>query len=302
MPRRAFPDPTKVPAAAVTMAYKDYHLLENWVEYYGQQFGREHLYVLSHGGDPEHKKIADGCNVIYLPRDETMTKWDRLRWSFLSNFTNGLLRYYNWVICGDVDEIVVVDPDEAENLTEYLYRHDTRAAPKSLSPFGIEIIHNPEWEEVSLTTDGPLLEKRRIFRINANYAKPCVIRADVGFTTGGHANNHQPRHLDPHLYLIHLRYYDYDLAIDRLKSRADMRKIISADSGDEAKQPWATGVENYNKMISSKEPTPTNMEFLEFRKNMIDKAKDLHNGRVTFFGGGRSKELYRLPDRFVNLF
>ena len=33
----------------------------------------------------------------------------------------------------------------------------------------------------------------------------------------------------------------------------------------------------------------------------LQQAQDLHNGKVTFFGGGRSKELYRLPDRFTGL-
>ena len=40
-------DPTKKPAGAMTMVYQDYYFLQRWVDYYGRQFGREHLYILS---------------------------------------------------------------------------------------------------------------------------------------------------------------------------------------------------------------------------------------------------------------
>ncbi len=103
-------DPTKIPCGAITVAYQDYFFLDRWVRHYGGQFGREHLYVLSHGGDPEHDRIANGCNVIRLPRDPAMFRLDHRRWSFLSQFANGMLRYYNWLFVGDVDEVVIVDP------------------------------------------------------------------------------------------------------------------------------------------------------------------------------------------------
>ena len=70
-------DPTKMPAGALTMAYKDYYFLQRWVDYYGRQFGREHLYVLSHGGDPEHDRICEGANVIRLPRERNLGGWPR---------------------------------------------------------------------------------------------------------------------------------------------------------------------------------------------------------------------------------
>ena len=49
------------------------------------------------------------------------------------------------------------------------------------------------------------------------------------FTIGGHANSHQPRVLDPHLYLIHLRFFDFDRVTERLAGRKDMRAIMAGD-------------------------------------------------------------------------
>ena len=204
-------DPTKKPAGAMTMVYQDHYFLQRWVDYYGRQFGRQHLYILSHGGDPEHDRICEGANVIHLPRDPTMWRMERRRWGISSQFSAGMLRYYNWLFVGDVDEVVIVDPDVAPDLTTYLGRYSNpKSAPASLCPFGIELIHNPEAEPEPLVDDQPILSRRRVFRANANYAKPCILRKETGFTIGGHANSHQPRVLDPHMYLVHLRFFDFE--------------------------------------------------------------------------------------------
>ena len=123
MAPRLIMDPTKAPCGAMTMAYQDHAFLQRWVDYYGRQFGRQHLYVMSHGGDPEHARIAEGANLIRLPRDPTLFRMDRRRWDAKSRFANAMLRYYNWFIVGDVDEIVIVDPAVAPDLTTYLARN-----------------------------------------------------------------------------------------------------------------------------------------------------------------------------------
>lgn len=296
-------DPTKKPAGAMCMVFQDHYFLQRWVDYYGRQFGREHLYILSHGGDPEHDRICEGANVIRLPRDPTMWRMDRRRWSLISKFSAGMLRYYNWFIVSDVDEIVIVDPAVAPDLTTYLSRYDQpRTAPKSLSPFGIELIHNPEAEPEPITPDQPILSRRRVFRANANYSKPCLLRLESSFTVGGHANSHQPRVLDPHLYLVHLRFFDYDMVTERLAGRKDMRATMAGDRDPkDVGKAWSKDLETFL-ALSKLTATREDAELPEFRKKMIAEQQHLHDGKITFFGGGRSKELYRLPDRFASVF
>jgi hypothetical protein len=296
-------DPTKMPAGAMTMAYKDYYFLQRWVDYYGRQFGRQHLYILSHGGDPEHDRICEGANVIRIPRDPTMYRMERRRWGISSRFSAGMLRYYNWFFVGDVDEVVIVDPAVAPDLTTYLARYnDPRTAPKSLCPFGIELVHNPEVEPEPLADDQPILSRRRVFRANANYAKPCVLRLETSFTIGGHANSHQPRILDPHLYLLHLRFFDFDMVTERLKGRKEMRKTMAGDRDPkDVGQAWGNDLEKFLKLAKGK-PVREDAELPEFRRKMVEGKQDLHDGKVTFFGGGRSKELYYLPERFAHVF
>lgn len=302
MAPRPIMDPTKAAGGAITMVYKDYLFLERWVSYYGKQFGRKHLYVLSHGDDPEHDRIAEGCNVIHMPRDPTLFRLERRRWTLQAQFASGMLRYYNWLIVGDVDEIVIVDPDVAPDLLTYLARYDSQKTPRSLCPFGIELIHNPAVEPDPIVEGEPILSKRRVFRANANYAKPCVIRKDVTFTIGGHANDHLPRVLDPHLYLLHLRFFDYDIASARLAGRKELRKTMTGDK-DPAKvgHAWGNDLENFQKLASGV-PVREDAELPEFRQKMHEGMQLLHDDKVAFWGGGRSKEFYRLPERFAQVF
>jgi Glycosyl transferase family 2 len=296
-------DPTKMPAGAMTMAYQDYYFLKRWVDYYGRQFGRQHLYILSHGGDPEHDRICEGANVIRVPRDPTLFRMDRRRWGFMSKFSAGMLRYYNWFVVGDVDEVVIVDPAEAPDLPTYLARYDdAKTAPKSLCPFALELIHNPDVEPEPLEDDKPILSRRRVFRANANYAKPCVLRVETNFTIGGHANNHQPRVLDPHLYLIHLRFFDYQTVTARLQGRKELRKTMVGDRDPKSVgKAWGNDLEKFLKLAKGK-PVREDVELPEFRRKMVEQKQDLHDGKVTFFGGGRTKELYYLPERFAYTF
>lgn len=302
MAARVIMDPTKAPCGAITMVYKDYFFLERWVEYYGAQFGRAHLHVISHGGDPEHDRIAEGCNILRVPRDPELFRLDRRRWMFQSQYASGMLRYYNWLIVGDVDEIVIVDPEVAPDLISYLRRYDSPKTPKSLCPFGVELIHNPEVEPEPIVAGETILSKRRVFRANANYSKPCVIRSEVGFTIGGHANTHLPRVLDPHLFLIHLRFFDHDITSARLSGRKEMRQIMTGDRDPAAVgHAWGKDLENFKKLASGV-PVREDADLPEFRAKMVDGMQLLHNDTVAFFGGGRTKELFRLPERFASVF
>ncbi|MGF6860148.1 hypothetical protein ABIE69_000706 [Rhodobacteraceae bacterium MBR-64] len=297
-------DPTKAPLGVMTMAYGDHLLLARWVEYHARQVDRRHIYVLSHGNDPEHRRIAKGCNVIALPRDPSGYRFDRRRWNMINGFASGLLRYYDWMIVNDVDEFVIVDPDVAPDLITYLARYEGQKQPLSICPFGIELIHNPAAEPDPIEDGVPILSRRRVFRANANYAKPCITRGrEVAFTPGGHANNHKPRFLDPHLYLVHLRFFDFDHAVARLEERRSIADDRVADGtlDDQTRNVWAKGLESFRKMATGV-AEGEDATLSDFRQKMVDGAQDLHNGAVTFWGGGRSRDLYRLPARFAHIF
>ncbi len=136
----------KAPVAALTMVRGEDFFLKRWLAYYRQFLPDEHIYVLNHGGDPEVAEIALGVNVISLPYDETKRNVNQRRWQILSLFTSGLTQFYNWVICNDVDELVVLDPDHGSNLVDYLMeRRAADRVPQALIPFAVEMVHVPEF-------------------------------------------------------------------------------------------------------------------------------------------------------------
>jgi hypothetical protein len=297
-------DGTKAAMAAVTMVGSDHFFLKRWVDYYGKHLGREHLYILSHGGDPEHKKIAEGCNIIYLPLDPTRFCFNQRRWQMMSMFTTGFTRYYNWVLTGDVDEIVAVDPAVSDNLVEYLCRFDADARTRVISPLAIEMVHNPALETEEITGDRNILDVRKIYRLNANYNKPCITRNKIVFAPGGHFANEARKFLDPDLYLFHLRFIDYKMTEERLQLRKSQRNQQSGalDKTERKITGWDNAWETY-KQLSARVPVAETVDHSKLREELNKgwRRKDPKNPFYTF-GGGRSKEVYTLPERFSSIF
>lgn len=295
-------DSTKGTMAATTMVGSDYFFLERWVNYYGNQLGRENLFVYSHGGDPRHKEIAEGANVIRLPYDETRFSWNQRRWQMISLFNGAFTNYYNWVLSTDVDEIVAVDPDVSSSLPDYIASLDRDALPRVLTPFAIEMVHNPTLEPEPIEAGVNLLERRKIFRLNANYAKPCITRAPIAIAPGGHFANHNQVHLDPNLYLFHLRFIDHDMTVERLALRREQRIVQSGEIQETGRKRtgWDTALDEY-KALSQREPVAETVEFADERKEMLDNWR-VKKGSFWSLGGGRSADVFRLPQRFASVF
>jgi len=300
--RPEYLDATRGQMAAMTMVGGDYFFLKRWVDYYGRQLGRENLYILSHGGDPEHRKIGEGCNVIYLPHDRSRHRFNQRRWQMLSLITTGLTQSYNWVLTTDVDEIVAVDPGVHDSLPGYLSRFRTDEMPQVVTPFAIEMVHNPVLERQPLDGEAPILSRRRLFRLNANYAKPCITRRRITFFPGGHYANHPKLFLDPHLYLFHLRFIDYGMTYERLATRRAQRKTQSGDLSEtgRAVTGWDTAWDTYLE-LSKQMPRDKTVQFSEFRAEMIDGWR-LKKGAFFAPGGARPPGIYMLPDRFRDVF
>lgn len=293
------PDASKATMAAVTMVYQDHFFLERWVRYYSAQIGRENLYILRHGTDPEIDRIAEGANIIHIPQMPDKSRLERQRWGLMSQFASGLTLYYNWVIANDVDEIIALDPMIGTSLPEYLNNKFLAGAPQFISPFAVEIIHTPASETDPILPDRPILERRRNFRINSNYAKPCIIRGRIRFSIGGHGSNMENVELDPNLFLFHLRYVDDGISRKRLEARRQLEASRATD-GTERDGTWAKSLAAYETLCAG-QPVAEQALFPEINEIMVSGRTQAHTGNW-FFKTYRSKDLYRLPERFGPLF
>lgn len=198
--------------AFVTMVWRDYWLLERWVAHNSQTVDRSALYIINHGDDPEVRRIAAGCNIIGVPRDEMPLDLTRRRWDLLGGVTNGLLAFYDRVVCTDVDEFLI----HAEGVPIGAYLATAVHDEDALSPIGLNIIPTPEDGGA-----GPILARHPNAMISAKYTKPCVAQRRVVYTVGGHGLQRGRFLIDPQLLLVHLHYVTPDYA-ERMAARRDI--------------------------------------------------------------------------------
>ncbi|CUH62430.1 hypothetical protein TG4357_00100 [Thalassovita gelatinovora] len=217
--------------AFVTMVWRDYWLLEKWVNHNTQYVEKRNLYVINHGGDPKVHEIAAGCNVIDIPRDEVPMDLTRRRWDLLGGLTNGLLAFYDRVICTDVDELIVY-VGQLESLQAHL--ETSTADTVALSPIGLNLIPREEGN----IEDG-VLRAYPYAMLSAKYTKPCIVRDRVFYTIGGHGLQRGQFTIDPDLLLFHLHYVTPDY-VDRMEER---RQIVlqSREHNQALEQPKELG-------------------------------------------------------------
>ena len=294
----------KAPIAALTMVHTEDFFLERWLAYWRRFLPDEHIYVINHGGDEAVSALIKGCNEITLPYDTLKKSVNQRRWQILSLFTSGLTHGYDWVICNDIDEFVVLDPAVGNDLTGYLAEIAARDhVPTAITAFAVEMVHVPELEPEPITPDAPIIGKRRIYRLNANYAKPCIVNRPIEFKAGGHGGNHDDIYVDPHLYNFHLRFVDYDYCMGRFRKSLQRRLDGKSEQekADMKKGQWGwASVDQTFEALSKKHPVAETIDHPEFRRKMLDDR--ILRPPFTLMGGGRPPQNFRLPARFNGLF
>lgn len=150
------------------MVYQDYWALAQWIMHYSKQVGIENLYVVVHGPDAKANEIAKGANIWTIPRD-TLEGFDKRRNKMLNDFQSGLLRFYDWVIRTDADELICVDPDMHGSLAALL----GKVKDTAVFSIGLNVFEQPMEEE--LPNDEPVFARRSAAIVTGNYSKAWAI-------------------------------------------------------------------------------------------------------------------------------
>ncbi len=287
-----------------TMVYNDAMFLDIWVRYYAQFTARENLHIITHGPQPYAHEIAKGCTIIEIERDPLNPRLDQDRFVMICDYVAELTKTHERVIYNDVDEIVVLDPDVGSDPVAYIAA--LPAEQQVVTPLGLEIVHRPDLES-DYDYGRKMLYQRRFIRVNGWYTKPCITNCPVIWGPDGHGSSHPVIHLDPNLYLFHLKWFDQafhtNRHLDRLKLRFKDHEgeevIIGAGS-------WGWSEQTY-KLISN--------SFLRMSIDRNDKGFDYedHRKRITSSFVGNDKGMYKidwfvdgdlreLPERFIGLF
>ena len=297
-------DGSKAPLAALTMVHEEDFFLERWIAHWRRFIPSEHIYILNHGGNADVAKLGAGCNVIRLPYDATKNSVNQRRWQILSQHASALTQFFNWVACNDVDEFVVLDPAISQDLPGYLAEITARRrVPAAITTFAIEMVHVPEIEPEPIVPGQPIIGVRRCYRLNSNYAKPCLISRPTEFKAGGHGANHQSIYVDPNLYNFHLRFIDWDYCTARFQKSLE-RRLEGKTPEEQAamkKGNWGwNSVERTFAALSKRLPSAETIDHPEFRRKMLDNC--IRRPPFTLMGGGRPPETYQLPERFNGAF
>jgi hypothetical protein len=208
------------------MVRDDAFFLKIWLRHYGGLFGRENLYIVNHGRGEDVARLAEGCNIIGIP-GEHHKNFDMKRWRLLNNIVMGLRSYYDHVIIGDVDEIVVLDPAAGTDLPGFL---DAARIRQVMTPVGLEVIHRTDMEHDPV--GDRLIGPRRHVRLAPHYSKPCVISAGTKIARGGHFTQHGKLETPEHLYLLHLKFCDFPAYAEAM----NRRNAVAAATGAEIKE------------------------------------------------------------------
>lgn len=210
-------------AAAVTMVRDDAFFLKAWLRHYGTQLGRENCYIISHGRTDVVKDLAQGCNIMGIPGDPH-PNFDMKRWRLLNNMVQGLRCYYNHIIVGDVDELVVIDPQKEVSLLDFLT--ETRQK-RFLTPVGLELIHRTDVETGSAQSQ--ILGPRRHVRLAPHYSKPCIVSHGAKISRGGHFAQFDKLIVPDGLYLFHLKFCDFATYVDVMNNRNAVTQDVGVD-------------------------------------------------------------------------
>ncbi|MDA7428612.1 glycosyltransferase family 2 protein [Primorskyibacter aestuariivivens] len=209
-------------AAALTMVRDDAFFLRAWLRHYGEALGRENCYVVNHGCGEEVAKLADGCNVIGIP-GTPHKNFDMKRWRMLNNFVQGIRCYYDHVIVGDVDELVVVDPAAGVSLLEFLKAQPLR---RVLTPVGLEVIHRIDLEPEAISDH--IIGPRRHVRLAPHYSKPCVVSLGTKIARGGHFTQADKLFTPDELLLFHLKFCDFPSYVEVMNQRNAVTEATGA--------------------------------------------------------------------------
>lgn len=283
------------------MVRDDEFFLRIWLEYYGHHLGLENCYVINHGRGQAVADMAAEANVIGIP-GEHHKNFDAKRWRLLNGIVAGLRSYYSHVIVGDVDEIVVLDPQSGKTLLEFLERRRTN---RVFTPLGLEVVQRLDLETEAIGDH--VLGPRRHVRLAPHYSKPCVISTATKIARGGHFTQYDALNAPENLYLFHLKFCDFAAYAQAMDRRNAITDAVGVDSVADASigRHWFAEARGDDRAVFdafAALPVMDGFDMKPYRDAMVNSFRP--RGDTGFYEFDRFDPAvqFALPDRFFGLF
>lgn len=214
----------KIFACALTHVRHESFFLEKWIAYYGAIVGRENLFVVIDGTDWPVEVDLAGINVSTLldaPRQRIRN--DRFMAKEMSSKANGLRKRYEFVIRGDVDEYVVIDPASGLDWPTAMQELGEEGYIFAL---GVDMVQSEE-EGAPVDRAAPVLGQRNFGFVSDRYSKPFVISRWNNWAGGAHRLLNRDVKLSQHFVLFHMALADKGIAAARMAARGGAQQHSS---------------------------------------------------------------------------
>ncbi|NGZ06551.1 MAG: hypothetical protein G8237_09355 [Magnetococcales bacterium] len=193
--------------AVFTHVYNEGDMLYFWERYYGGLFGYRNLFVIDDGStDHSIQRLHPETNIIRIPRTELC---HTNMAEYCGYFQRFLLARYPWVIQTDCDEMLVSEvplPELLATLPGGIYSPE----------IPLKVVHDRS-RQASFDFGAHLTAQHRSYRREADgFRKPLIASVATTWTFGFH-NCYEPRQTIPGLFLMHLRFVDFDRLVQRHK-------------------------------------------------------------------------------------
>lgn len=235
----------------ITMVRQNYDFLRIWIRHHEKLAdGRSNLIVVSHGPDPKIDDIASGCSIIRLPEDDTPPAFEPSRREMFFGLVRAMLPYYRFVIIGDVDEILVLDPRVGENFAEYL--NSITIDGNVLTVCNFNLIHDKRLEPGDIDLSKPVLSQRQHGAIAGGYCKPMIFRGAVGSSEGSDSHRvlGEKFQLDRNIICFHLAFFDQKLSIELANEKRDRYESLETISEEKPQIGlWRKGEKMYRQPL-----------------------------------------------------
>lgn len=204
----------------LTMQYEEDFLLPIFLQHYNKYFPRENIFIVDHGS--RDNLVPAGYNRIYVPRTRGFS--EQARQHLIRNLTQGLLKYYDYGVFADCDELIALD-----NFDETIFK-----TQPEVYVAGFEVFWRIGQRAKSLSG-----------LINPSECKPLIFTRMPLWSMGFHSSaSCTPNVLT--VPMAHIRFLHKEEATTRLSNRKTIYEHMNAEEkrGGELATHWATGNQN----------------------------------------------------------
>jgi hypothetical protein len=175
-------------------------LFQVWYRYYSRLFGAKNLYVVTYRNMSSQFAGIELGGLWEIPEEYN----DPIRAQVISSLVTALLSTYDYIVRGDIDELIVPDPRSAPDLATYINALDYQRNPY-VTGRGLEVVQTAT--DAPLNLLAPILVQQRKYVFgNSGLNKTCITSVPIDWGNGFHAGTIYPKLCD--LYIFHLKFSD----------------------------------------------------------------------------------------------